>query len=233
MKHHAFLGLILGLLAASSLRAQTPVLFTVTFNPDGNIFTITGTGASANSPTGSVPINLNTYDGGITLINFFPGNFTPGNFAPDTEEIPTTGDRSLKVKIGDSELFLDPGFYTGSTILNPPSGAGQNFNLDKNVSLYTSTGTPLLFSAGSISFPIGGAISFTTTNTPTNLSFTTDGPRNVYVGYNDAFSGDGLLGTYTLTVVPEPSTYGAISGGLGLAAAVIHRRRQRAKAAQG
>jgi hypothetical protein len=42
-----------------------------------------------------------------------------------------------------------------------------------------------------------------------------------------------FLGTYTLTVVPEPSTYAAIAGGLGLAAAVIHRRRQRAKAAQG
>jgi hypothetical protein len=59
------------------------------------------------------------------------------------------------------------------------------------------------------------------------------GPKNVYAGTNDAYSGASFLGTYQLTVVPEPSTYAAIAGGLGLAAAVIHRRRQRAKDAQG
>ncbi len=55
--------------------------------------------------------------------------------------------------------------------------------------------------------------------------------RGVLSGSNQY--GEVVLGTYTISVVPEPSTYAAIAGGLGLAAAVIHRRRQRAKAAQG
>jgi hypothetical protein len=63
----------------------------------------------------------------------------------------------------------------------------------------------------------------------------------VYRGRNDTFAGglagvdeySSFIGTYEISVVPEPSTYAAIAGGLGLAAAVIHRRRQRAKAAQG
>ncbi|MFZ9747382.1 MAG: PEP-CTERM sorting domain-containing protein, partial [Opitutaceae bacterium] len=68
---------------------------------------------------------------------------------------------------------------------------------------------------------------------------------SVLYGFYQAFEGAGFegrladtnlpvytIGTYTISVVPEPSTYAAIAGGLGLAAAVIHRRRQRVKAAQ-
>ncbi len=85
-----------------------------------------------------------------------------------------------------------------------------------------------LFNAGTIVF--SGTVSFTSTNTPVDLALAVSGPRNVYAGLFDAYNGDAFLGTYTLTVVPEPSTYAAIAGGLGLVAAVLHRRRQRARA---
>jgi hypothetical protein len=39
------------------------------------------------------------------------------------------------------------------------------------------------------------------------------------------------LGTYSYSVVPEPSTYAAIAGALGLGYAVYRRRRQAAAAA--
>jgi hypothetical protein len=230
MKHHALLGLILGLLATAKLAGQ-PVLFNVTFNPEGNLFTITGTGTQANainfSGSGNVPASLDSFQG-ITLLNFFPGNFTPGGFAADVDDIPVTGDRTLKVNVGGGELFLDLGAYTGTLIGNVPSGSIEAFNVDKNVNLYTSTGTPLLFNAGTIVF--SGTVSFTSTNTPVDLALAVSGPRNVYAGLFDAYNGDAFLGTYTLTVVPEPSTYAAIAGGLGLVAAVLHRRRQRARA---
>jgi hypothetical protein len=38
------------------------------------------------------------------------------------------------------------------------------------------------------------------------------------------------LGTYSYSVVPEPSTYAAIAGALGLGYAVYRRRRQAAVA---
>ncbi|MFZ9745843.1 MAG: PEP-CTERM sorting domain-containing protein, partial [Opitutaceae bacterium] len=39
------------------------------------------------------------------------------------------------------------------------------------------------------------------------------------------------IGTYTYSVVPEPSTYAAIAGALGLGYAVYRRRRQAAATA--
>jgi hypothetical protein len=40
-----------------------------------------------------------------------------------------------------------------------------------------------------------------------------------------------VIGTYSYSVVPEPSTYAAIAGALGLGYAVYRRRRQAAAAA--
>jgi hypothetical protein len=48
---------------------------------------------------------------------------------------------------------------------------------------------------------------------------------------NGAYGTEYSIGTYTYSVVPEPSTYAAIAGALGLGYAVYRRRRQAAAAA--
>ena len=48
---------------------------------------------------------------------------------------------------------------------------------------------------------------------------------------SNPFGAEYTIGTYNYSVVPEPSTYAAIAGALGLAYAVYRRRRQAAAAA--
>jgi hypothetical protein len=227
MKHHALLGLILGLFAATrSGAAEPPVLFNVYFNPVSKEVTITGTGEFT-TLNPSAPQSLASYADGVTLINFFNAGFNEGF----TSLVDTA---SLAVNIGTSSSALQFEI-TGLSIQN----AQGITNNGKNLLLFTPSGTDILFNSGTVSFSAGTSLRFVTEDSPTVPTNTTNpldlnyiGPLNVYAGYNSAHGGTSFLGTYTLTVVPEPSTYAAIAGGLGLAAAVIHRRRQRAKAAQ-
>ena len=126
--------------------------------------------------------------------------------------------------------FLDPAYDAYDSPLNP----GKNLQLYSTATtIYDIVGvTPVTF------FKPGVQVSLTITFGNGELTSTlSGGPYLVYAGRNSVNSNGGsnaedtsLLGTYTITVVPEPSTYAAIAGGLGLVAAVLHRRRQRARA---
>jgi hypothetical protein len=248
MKHHAFLGLIVCLVAAARLDAaaptplNSPVLFTVVFDNSKKQVTITGTGVESaqirfTGNSGTVPTTLDTYNGGLTLINFF-----------DQEPLGGVGNiigaRTLSVSVGGSPSLLDP-FEVVSALNTGISNPGidltglsqQNYNPGQNLWLasfdnlaLSPTGRLTIENETTVTFPYSQQRNETNNYDP---QFNFAGPLYVYAGYNNAFNGDSFLGTYTISVVPEPSTYAAIAGGLGLAAAVIHRRRQRAKAAQG
>jgi hypothetical protein len=257
MKHFALVGLFAALLAAR-LEGQIVNLFEITVNQTESTVTIIPTSPPA---TVSVPylqafVSLSLNDG-ITLLNFFPNSF-PGTTGthPDGVTIPST----LKVyqysadpldpnslpdyfpfpATFDKMAVLQSVFQTsglvGDTYGNP-SVTGGHLNLF-NLARSDFQLFDLRFSKPGESSSV--TISFTPGSLNSFSSESNTGPRFVYGGQNTAFpqedSGttyNSFLGTYTLTVVPEPSTYAAIAGGLGLAAAVIHRRRQRAKAAQG
>ncbi len=245
MKHHALFGLILGLVAAARIWGAeppsvltSPVLFTVEFNNATKLVTVTGTGATAT--TTALPTGLTSYDG-ITLLNFFSTNSsqTWGDFGPEMG----TSERTLEISIlgaTPSPRFLDP--YAATSGISDPGSQltdlGQNYNIGQNLAL-GSTDPGTAYGTGAVTFSFSGVVEFkysgnrefTNNNDPSSPGF--EGPLYVYAGANDANFGNAFLGTYTISVVPEPTTYAAIAGGLGLAAAVIHRRRQRAKAAQG
>ena len=190
---------------------------------------------------------------GITLINLLPASSTAST-SPFGVSIPQT----LKVYeyVVDPNTPGAPGTYqpspatfsslaiygsgtlTGSGIPNDtfgnPANPGKNINLfnpsETNFYLFDLRfSKPEDTSSLTISFAGAGAL-------PASASSYT-GPHYVYAGINTVFPVESggityntFLGTYTLTVVPEPSTYAAIAGGLGLLAAVLHRRRQRARA---
>lgn len=147
--------------------------------------------------------------------------------------------------VGDLGLnardFFDAQSVAGTSFSTPAYGSFDSpLNPGKNLQLYsTSTtvydivgATPVTF------FKPGVQLSLTLTFGAGELtSALSGGPYLVYAGRNSVYSSGGsaaedtsFLGTYTITVVPEPSTYAAIAGGLGLLAAVLHRRRQRARA---
>jgi hypothetical protein len=241
MKHHVLLGLILGLLATAKLGAQaaglqtTPVLFNVTFDNSSLEVTIRATGENALTPTG-IPDNLNNSLVGMTFINFFSSEVegTAGEIV---------GERTLAIKVGDSEyspidpyqIFSnDPGIQQPGTNLvalnttryNP----GQNLAIGSFAELPWSGGTITFLADSTLTFKYTAQRTITNNSEPTGVNATFDGPLYIYAGYNNAYNGNSFLGTYTLTVVPEPSTYAAIAGGLGLAAAVLHRRRRRSRA---
>jgi hypothetical protein len=229
MKHFAVVGFFVALL---TVRVNAQVLFNVTANPDLGTISITAEpNVTVTIPQGfptktvideetQLPktVNLNSSSDGFTLMNLFKNPYTAGN------SVQVSGTSGLKV---DNETFT--GQPSSGEISNPfPSQvnkAGLNFDL-------FTVGPGINLTAGTV-LEFTGTVVFSNFTTFTSASFDTSQTLSVYGGLNNAYDGNSFLGTYTLTVVPEPSTYAAIAGGLGLAAAVIHRRRQRAKAAQG
>jgi hypothetical protein len=244
MKHHVLLGLILGLLATARLGGQPstpftgPVLFSVEFNNSTNLVTITGTGSGA---TTNLPGDLNSYFNGITLLNFFSVDTgqTWGEFGPSLGNEA----RTLSISIGSNSDYLDP--ISVETNISTPGahllsfGDAQtqlyNYNLGQNLVLLGTSNPGFSYGSGIVTFSFSGLVEIVysgtrdiTNNSSPGIGF--QGPLYVYAGANSAANGDAFLGTYTITVVPEPSTYAAIAGGLGLVAAVLHRRRQRSRA---
>jgi hypothetical protein len=251
MKHHVLLGLILGLLATARLGGQ--VLFNVVVNPSTNTVTITANNANPNE----LPLDINpppTSNEGITFINFFPDSSAISSIPNNQASLGTllTEGNSLSLYAlpsGTSTL----GSLNGYDILNAnslirPIDSGQYSattnpsNPGKNLVLF-STATPA-FDLAEFTFFKQDSENSITINFSSSLTASSQfpltlsgGPYYVYSGRNENFSGgfpgedySSFLGTYTITVVPEPSTYAAIAGGLGLVAAVLHRRRQRARA---
>jgi hypothetical protein len=254
MKHFALFGLILGLFAAARLGAATPATGPLLFEVLADL----NSGTIKITPQNALPRNLDvnvppyTVNDGITLLNFFPnsGSITQPSGGASLSSLTPSGSLNvyenpsgLTVQFTHYEIFsantfvrTSPASLDEANPNNPGKSLGLNalgnYGLEliggENESafkFYQDSSTPTL----TLSFPALMAMSET--------QFRSGGPYYVYAAQNtSAVQQDeqinSFLGTYTLNVVPEPSTYAAIAGGLGLAAAVIHRRRQRAKAAQ-
>jgi hypothetical protein len=217
MKQFALVGFFVALLM---VRAEAQLLFNVTADPGASTVTIAAApGASITIPQ-TFPNGLFTDSNGFTLINLFVNDYAPGI---------SVGIKSPGLSISNgTDTFLLEGQPSVGEITDP--GTGLN-NYGINFDLFTANGNTIGLTRGS-TITFSGSITFENFSTFTTASFDQSFQTRVYGGLNNAYDGASFLGTYTLTVVPEPSTYAAIAGGLGLAAAVIHRRRQRAKAAQ-
>jgi hypothetical protein len=247
MKHHVLLGLILGLLATGRLGAQ--VLFDVQITPSTRTVVITATGTPPTPIANEVGNTIYYYEG-ITFLNFFSAGTTSG-ISEVGDSVGTLTQRGpldpVGIKVFPSTIPADRGWLIAYDVWTPiipealPNGvtnSTSNLNLfalstyvdsnrpsdDFTTSTNSNFGNDSVFLAQS-AVKIVFDSSYTFSSDPAAYS-----NLLVYAGYNNTFDGDSFLGTYTITVVPEPSTYAAIAGGLGLVAAVLHRRRQRARA---
>ncbi len=218
MKQFAFLGFFVALLM---VRVEAQVLFNVTANPETGTVTIAAApGASITIPQ-TFPNGLSSGADGFTLINLFVNTYVPG------ASVGIQSGGLLSISNG-TEIFALEGQPSVGAISTPEGGV-NNFGI--NFDLFTAINNEISLTRGS-TITFTGSIVFENFSTFTAASFDPSFQTRVYGGLNNAYDGASFLGTYTISVVPEPSTYAAIAGGLGLAAAVIHRRRQRAKAAQ-
>jgi hypothetical protein len=250
--------LILGLLATAKLGGQ--VLFSVEINPGNRTVQITPTGnvPAPLASVDEFALNTNLNDG-ITLINLFaPTSTIPVSTSLTGFGIPNSL-ALFKLETDpqnpENQFLTGPSFFDRAVVFGPesltfrsgdqtarqelPTNPENPLNSGKNLNLYIENDNrdpfDLRFTAPNttpstlvITFPVGQTV-----------EAYSGGPHYVYAGLNNvAFGQDPLtlanytsfLGTYTVTVVPEPSTYAAIAGGLGLLAAVLHRRRQRSRA---
>jgi hypothetical protein len=207
---------LLGLLALGASSAGAQKLFDVTYNPSQLTLVITPTSAN---PGGNLPAGNTFIPVGYEMLfkNFFTqhpagaisgsgdllNSSILGGIKPQTQSIPSAAfDAAFDDGSSGRGLTL-LGFYQSTMTLNPNSQAFST------ASYLTITFT----SAMNQYMPTAGF----------------SGTVNVF---NDASSlaGGYDIGTYSYSVVPEPSTYAAIAGALGLAYAVYRRRRQAAAA---
>jgi hypothetical protein len=243
MKHFALVGFLAALLA---VRVEAQLLFEVSVNPVASTVTIITTGNAPTEPSVNVPpLQI---DSGITLLNFFPANSTVPHLATTgTSSSGTTlpSSEGNRLRVVSTSPSVNPATFTtldvfaagslSGTATDAVDFYGNPSNPGKNLNLYNPDS---FFDLFAFSFADQLTLTFPTGSLSEQQS---GGPYLVYAGKNNVYTSNisphskedtSFLGTYTISVVPEPSTYAAIAGGLGLAAAVIHRRRQRAKAAQ-
>jgi hypothetical protein len=206
---------LLGLLAlgVSSAGAQN-VLFNVSYNPTNLKLTITPTNASATGAFSGITF-LPEY--GVNLDSFFPSG---SNLTPN---------------------IAVPGTITGS--IRATSHTGSSLN-----AVYVDSADPRDLNLATLS---SGTMTFASTGPAFVNPVSTPGTQPMVITFESSFSSklpsasltggavyaiseslsEVVIGTYSYSVVPEPSTYAAIAGALGLGYAVYRRRRQAAAAA--
>lgn len=205
-------------LGASTASAQTyPKLFDVTYEASNLTLTITPT---SNAASGNLPDGTSSYSMGVGVV--FKNLFTayPTNIVGQGGGVLATVDGGLRASTQSTNALLssvyDQGLNTsGLSVLND-SVVGATFSFTK------SDSAPAAFNTAN-------SITITFTSSAASQYFsTTSSPNAGYVNVDLAPGVDIGSYSYTYSAVPEPSTYAAIAGALGLAFAVYRRRRQAA-----
>jgi hypothetical protein len=216
LRHLALLGLLV--LGASTAGAQ--VLFNLTYNPSELKLVVTPTG---NTASGSLSSKVFLAEYGVLFSGFFaqdPGAYPSGILAQNYQ-VPTQS--------------IANGFAAASTPSVPMNVVYSDIvnRVDLNVSSNT---------AGAMTFASSGASFVNSSSNPLTITFAssvnpfmrtssfTGGAVSVFDN-STPYGNEYTIGTYNYSVVPEPSTYAAIAGALGLGYAVYRRRRQAAAAA--
>ena len=205
---------VLGLLALGASSAGAQVLFNLQYNPSNYKLTITPTSASASGQNGSTTF-LAEY--GLLFGSFFPSN---SSLAPNYQ-LPTQSVTGSIRATSHTGASMDSAWTDG---VNP-----RDLNistLSSGTMTFNST-SPAFLNAVSIPGTAPLVIEFPSSFSSNMPSASITG--GAVVGISSAGS-DVTLGTYNYSVVPEPSTYAAIAGALGLGYAIYRRRRQAAAA---
>jgi hypothetical protein len=227
LRNLALLGLLV--LGASTAGAQNNLLFNVTYNPTTKVAQFTSTGAATSWSESPSSLNV-TAGAGIYFENFFKSP-PPGN----GELIPISGvsggilatsqtsNTSVLNEVWDGNMnALNVARISN---INIAQNEGFDLTLQKSVTtLTTSTGSTTNFT---INF---GSAFPTSAMYASQAEFQGFGPLNNLGAVTVLVGSTYQVGTYSYSVVPEPSTYAAIAGALGLAYAVYRRRRQAAAA---
>lgn len=214
LRRLAALGL-LGL-GASTAGAQTfPKLFDVTYEASNLTLTITPT---SNAASGNLPDGTSTYSmgAGVLFTNLFSA--PPASLVGTGGVLMATVQDGLRASIQSHNVLL-------SSVYDQGSGARGLIVL--NDSIFGATFSFTKSETPSAAFNTVNSITITFTSSAASQYFSTTSSANA--GYVNVGLGAGVdIGSYSYTysAVPEPSTYAAIAGALGLGYAVYRRRRQ-------
>ena len=211
--------LLLLCFAASSAGAQTfPKLFDVTYEASNLTLTITPTG---NAASGNLPDGTSSYSmgAGVLFTNLF--NAHPASIVGTGGQLVATVEGGLRASTQSTNALLS------SVYDQEGSGAKGLTVLNSTVTLATFSFTKS--DSSTAAFNTANSITITFTSSAASQYFSTISSANA--GYVNVGLGSGVdIGSYSYTysAVPEPSTYAAIAGALGLGYAVYRRRRQAA-----
>jgi len=207
---------LLGLLALGASSAGAQVLFNMTYNPSELKLTITPT---ANTASGSLSGKTFLAEYGVFFGSFFSAD--PSSIANPTGTLPTSSVLNSFSPSSNSAATMNMVYNdtVSVTDLNISSGTAGGFTIASSGASFVNSGSgplTITFSSSMSSYLktqsfTGGGVSVFDNGTP--------------------FGAEYSIGTYNYSVVPEPSTYAAIAGALGLGYAVYRRRRQAAAAA--
>jgi hypothetical protein len=214
---------ILGLLGlgASSAGAQTSLL-NVNYNAATRTLSFTATTAK---PGGELPTNITVpvpSGNGLLLEQFFAQNYSGSGLGGSVPFISTSGSGIKAFSSSENPTWVNP-----SDAFNSPY---DDLNGTRGLMLLSWGGSTLNFSTAQQAFDNTSTLSFTFGENAVPPLRTES-----YVGMINVLASSGTsydIGTYSYTysAVPEPSTYAAIAGALGLGYAVYRRRRQAAAA---